>query len=55
MYINSCRNPGYENFLDMEIILNMEDKHHTLIHRLAIGRKYKIYCQVYNLYANTLH
>ena len=39
----------------MEIILDMEAKHHTLLHGKNIGRRKYIYCQVYHLYANALH
>ena len=40
---------------DMETNLDMEAKHHTLLHCTAIGKRRKIYGQVYNLYTYTLH
>ena len=44
-----------ENIPDMEIILDMEAKHHKLLHSTAISRTKQIYHQVYNIYAYTLH
>ena len=41
----------YVKIQDMEIILDMEGKHHTLLHCSTIGIQKQIYCQVYNLYA----
>ena len=61
MCTNPCRNPGYENvpvhekFQDMEIILNVEAKNHTIIHRTTIGRRNQMYLQVCNLYTHVLH
>ena len=45
---------GMEFFQDTEIILDMEAKHLTL-HRATIGRRKKIYRQVYNLYSYAIH
>ena len=33
----------------------MEAEQHTLLHRKTISRRKQIYCQIYNLYAYTLH
>ena len=44
-----------EIIMDMVIILDMETKHHTLIHGSTIGRRKQIYHQVYNLHADVLH
>ena len=46
-----------ENFQDMEIfqvmeiILDMEARHHKLLHRTTVGKRKQIYREAYNLYA----
>ena len=51
--IKTCRN--YVEIQGMEIILDMEAKHHTIIHRANIGRRKQIYHQEHNLYAYALY
>ena len=43
-----------EIILHVEIILNMEAKHHTLYHKI-VGRRKQIYCQEYNLYVYSIN
>ena len=43
-----------ENFKEMEIFLDMEDKHYTLLNGITIGSIKQVYCQVYNLHAYAL-